>query len=70
MVMHMRTQILETGKVGLFKSSEPERFGDGEQMRDFYYVKDTAKLTCAFLENDVCGIFNAGSGEPHVLIYL
>ena len=65
MVMHMRKQILEKGEVGLFKSSEPDRFGDGEQMRDFYYVKDAAKLTCSFLENDVCGIFNAGSGEPH-----
>ncbi len=33
------TQIKETGKVKLFKSYKPE-YADGEQMRDFIYVKD------------------------------
>lgn len=50
-------------KVQLFKSSEPERFGDGEQKRDFIYVKDVVRMTCAFLKNDIGGLFNIGSGR-------
>lgn len=65
MVMHMARQIQETGKVRLFKSSEPGRFGDGDQCRDFYYVKDAAKMTCFFLDHELNGIFNAGSGEAN-----
>jgi len=48
--------------VRLFKSSDPSRFPDGGQQRDFIYVKDAVKMTCAFLENDVGGIFNIGRG--------
>lgn len=62
MVMHMIDQVKKTGKISLFKSSDPEKFGDGDQCRDFYYVKDAAKLTTFFLDNDICGLFNAGSG--------
>lgn len=62
MVMHMTDQIQKTGKVRLFKSSEPDRFKDGDQCRDFYYVKDAARMTCFFLDNDIGGLFNAGSG--------
>ncbi|MCB1073900.1 MAG: ADP-glyceromanno-heptose 6-epimerase [Simkania sp.] len=65
MVMHMTRQIQETGKVRLFQSSEPEKFKDGDQCRDFYYVKDAAKMTCFFLDHDLSGIFNAGSGEAN-----
>ncbi len=65
MVMHMTQQIQQEGKVRLFKSSEPDKYKDGDQVRDFYYVKDAARMTCAFLENDVGGIFNVGSGEPN-----
>lgn len=53
------------GKIRLFKSSEPEKFGDGEQKRDFIYVKDAARMTCAFLENHTKGgIYNIGTGSP------
>ncbi|NGX50346.1 MAG: ADP-L-glycero-D-manno-heptose-6-epimerase [Chlamydiae bacterium] len=65
MVMHMTDQIEKTGRVRLFKSSDPARFGDGEQCRDFFYVKDAVKMTCFFLDHDLNGIFNAGSGEAH-----
>ena len=50
--------------VQLFKSTNPKSFGDGEQKRDFLYVKDAVRMTCAFLENDAIGIFNIGSGVP------
>ncbi|MCE5318654.1 MAG: ADP-glyceromanno-heptose 6-epimerase [Parachlamydia sp.] len=61
------THILPTAKrdgvIRLFKSSEPNQFGDGEQKRDFIYVKDVARMTCAFLDNQATGIFNIGSGR-------
>ncbi len=62
-VLKMVPQIQSTGVVQLFQSSEPELFGDGEQKRDFIYVKDAARMTCDFLDNDRCGIFNVGSGQ-------
>ncbi len=65
MVMHMTQQIQSTGKVRLFRSSEPERYANGDQCRDFFYVKDAAEMTCSFLDNDLGGIFNVGRGEAH-----
>ena len=65
MVLHMFHQIQKTGKVRLFKSSEPDRFEDGDQCRDFFYVKDTVKMIFSFLKSDVGGIFNVGSGEAN-----
>jgi ADP-L-glycero-D-manno-heptose 6-epimerase len=61
MVMHMTKSISEEGVVRLFKSTD-SRYGDGEQKRDFIYVKDVAQMTCSFLENDLAGIFNVGLG--------
>lgn len=63
MIMHMTQSILEDGIVRLFKSTKPDQFGDGDQVRDFVYVKDAVKLTCEFLENDLNGIFNIGTGK-------
>lgn len=57
-------QILNDGKIKLFRSSEPERFADGEQVRDFIWVDDVARMTIAFLDNDANGIFNIGTGTP------
>lgn len=51
------------GVVKLFKSSEPKRYSDGNQERDFIYVKDVARMTCAFLENEAYGIYNIGRGS-------
>lgn len=62
MVIHMLNQIEKTGKVQLFKSSEPDKYGDGDQRRDFFYVKDAVKMIAAFLKSDVGGIYNVGSG--------
>jgi ADP-L-glycero-D-manno-heptose 6-epimerase len=56
-------QISETGKVQLFKSYKPE-FADGEQMRDFIYVKDAVAITLFFaLDSQTGGLFNCGSGQ-------
>jgi ADP-L-glycero-D-manno-heptose 6-epimerase len=55
-------QINAKGKVGLFKSYKPE-FKDGEQKRDFIYVKDAADMTLFFLDNpQLTGLFNIGTG--------
>lgn len=62
-ICKMVPEIQRGDKVRLFKSSDPARFADGEQQRDFLYVKDAVKMTCAFLENDANGLFNVGSGE-------
>lgn len=62
-IIRMVSQILKGEKVRLFKSTDPSRFADGEQKRDFIYVKDAVRMTCAFLMNDVGGIYNAGSGR-------
>jgi len=55
------TQIRETGRLRLFKSHNPE-YEDGEFGRDFLYVKDAIEMTLHFSNNQVCGLFNIGSG--------
>ncbi len=56
-------QIKKTGKVQLFKSYRPD-YADGEQMRDFIYVKDAVAVTLHFLEHrEECGLFNCGTGQ-------
>lgn len=56
-------QIRERGKVRLFKSHRPD-FGDGEQARDFVYVKDCVDVLWWLLKNrEVNGIFNLGTGQ-------
>ncbi len=56
-------QIKETGKLKLFKSYKPE-YKDGEQKRDFVYIKDCVDVMAWFLERrDVNGIFNLGTGK-------
>ena len=58
-------QIKETGKVKLFKSYRDE-YGDGEQKRDFVYVKDVVDMILFFYNNpEINGIFNIGSGKAH-----
>lgn len=69
-IYHMLPKVMSTGSVQLFKSSEPEKFVDGGQMRDFIYSKDAAKMTCAFLKNDATGIYNIGSGVPQTWNHL
>lgn len=52
------------GEIRLFKSND-SAYKDGEQKRDFIYVKDAAAMTCHFLNDlDSSGVFNIGSGIP------
>lgn len=63
MCYHMFNQIQDNGTVKLFESNNPKYF-NGEQLRDFIYVKDVARITCEFLFNNAAGIFNVGTGSP------
>jgi ADP-L-glycero-D-manno-heptose 6-epimerase len=56
-------EALKTGVIHLFKSYRAE-YGDGEQRRDFLYVKDAVAMTLHLAANPAAnGIYNIGSGE-------
>jgi ADP-L-glycero-D-manno-heptose 6-epimerase len=57
-------QIAQSGSVKLFKSNRRE-YADGEQKRDFVYVKDAVDVTLHFAldRKKIGGIFNCGTGE-------
>ena len=56
-------RVVSEGKISLFKSYNP-KYKDGEQMRDFIYVKDTVDVTLFFMEHPtINGIFNLGTGQ-------
>jgi len=54
-------QIREKGYVKLFQSHRPD-YRDGEQLRDFVYIRDCTRIMVWLLENPVAGLFNVGSG--------
>jgi ADP-L-glycero-D-manno-heptose 6-epimerase len=57
------TEVLKTGVIRLFKSYLPQ-YRDGEQRRDFLYVKDAVAMTLQLAANPAAnGIFNIGSGK-------
>ncbi|MDG1841871.1 MAG: ADP-glyceromanno-heptose 6-epimerase [Crocinitomicaceae bacterium] len=62
-IFHAFKQINETNKMNLFRSHNAS-FKDGEQLRDFIYVKDILSV-CLFLQNESpsSGIYNLGSGN-------
>lgn len=63
MIFHGFNQIKKTGEVKLFKSHKPE-FKDGEQLRDFIYVEDVAKVCIWLMQNNVAsGLYNLGTGK-------
>lgn len=55
-------QIAETGGMTLFRSHHQD-YADGEQLRDFVYVKDAADMTVFFMaQTTATGIYNIGTG--------
>lgn len=68
-VLKAYEQIRSTGSVRLFKSYRPE-FRDGEQQRDFIYVKDAVAMTVHAAQSDVNGLLNIGSGGTHTWLDL
>lgn len=57
--------VQEQKMIKLFKSNEPDKYKDGDQCRDFIYVKDAASIVIDLLKSDVYGIYNVGSGEAN-----
>lgn len=56
-------RVVDEGKMVLFKSYKKE-YKDGEQRRDFIYIKDAVDIVLYFLDNPrINGIFNAGTGK-------
>lgn len=63
MVAKSYEQIVKNGRVELFKSYRTD-YADGEQKRDFIYVKDAVAMTLHFLgRRDGGGLFNCGTGQ-------
>ena len=62
-IYHAFHQIKSTGKMNLFRSHN-SKYKDGEQLRDFIYVKDVVKI-CIFLykNQNHSGLFNVGTGK-------
>lgn len=69
-IFHAFQQIQKNGKMKLFRSHKPE-YRDGEQLRDFVYVKDVCSV-CLFLLNHRknSGIYNLGSGKARTFLSL
>ena len=62
-IWHAYKQILATGSLKLFKSHHPN-YSDGEQLRDFIYVKDLVEVCVFFMEHRKdSGIYNLGTGQ-------
>ena len=58
-------QVQSTGEIGLFKSYHPD-YTDGNQMRDFLYVKDAVAMTMHLANTPSAnGLFNLGSGQAN-----
>ncbi|MCQ2283869.1 MAG: ADP-glyceromanno-heptose 6-epimerase [Bacteroidales bacterium] len=61
-ILHSFHQIQETGRVKLFRSHRAD-FADGEQLRDFVYVKDVVRMIYWFMQHHpASGIYNLGTG--------
>ena len=60
-VYHFFNQIKKTKRIKLFKGSHG--YNDGEQRRDFVYVKDTVDIKLWFMENKISGIYNVATGK-------
>ncbi len=71
-ILHAFRQIKENKKMKLFRSHNP-KFKNGEQLRDFVYVKDVVEV-CMFLMNnrkpENNGLYNLGTGQARTFLDL
>lgn len=62
-IFHAYGEICKTREKGLFKSYKAN-YADGEQKRDFIYVKDICNVIKYMMENEsISGLFNLGTGK-------
>ena len=61
-IFHAFNQISDTDAMKLFRSHNPE-YKDGEQLRDFVYVKDVIEVCCYLMDKSPeSGLYNLGTG--------
>ncbi|TXI14387.1 MAG: ADP-glyceromanno-heptose 6-epimerase [Pedobacter sp.] len=69
-IFHTYNQIIKTASMKLFESHNPQ-FKDGEQMRDFVYVKDVVNVLYFLMHHRKdSGIYNLGSGTARTFLDL
>lgn len=69
-IFHAYHQIQKSGEMKLFRSHRPD-YKDGEQKRDFVYVKDVVEVCYFLLQNRRdSGIYNLGSGKARTFLDL
>ena len=69
-IFHTYNQMQDSGKVKLFRSHNPE-YKDGEQLRDFVYVKDIVNVCYFFMNHRKdSGIYNLGTGRARTFLDL
>lgn len=69
-IFHAFNKIKETGAMQLFESHNPN-FKNGEQMRDFVYIKDVVDVLIYFMENrKQSGLYNLGTGKAETFLEL
>jgi ADP-L-glycero-D-manno-heptose 6-epimerase len=69
-IFHTYNQIMNSGEMKLFQSHNPD-YRDGEQMRDFVYVKDVVEVMYFLMHHRKnSGIYNLGSGKARTFLDL
>ncbi len=69
-IFHAFRQIKETGKMRLFRSHRKD-YKDGEQLRDFVYVKNVAAVMFFFMHHRKdSGLYNLGTGKARTFLDL
>ncbi len=69
-IFHSFNQIMKTEKMKLFRSHNPD-YKDGEQLRDFVYVKDVVEVIYFLTHHRKnSGIYNLGSGKARTFLDL
>lgn len=69
-IFHAFNQISATGGMKLFRSHKPE-YKDGEQLRDFIYVKDLVDVILfLYKKHPASGIYNLGTGKARTFLDL
>lgn len=69
-ILHAFRQIREKGSVNLFRSHRPD-YRDGEQLRDFIYVKDLVEVSHWLMEHrPASGLYNLGTGKARSFLDL
>lgn len=70
-IFHTYHQVRKTGAMKLFKSHRPD-FADGQQSRDFIYVKDLVNIIQFLKDSDnvESGLYNVGTGTARSFLAL